>query len=211
MGLCPDACADYTLTPILNAACKLEERKRFIKRFGFYKCNITIPDPYDCDGLKAIMAPTAPATPGLVFSNELQGVTIAEPTKVARELSDYRPEYEQTVSRQITFNDRIAVDLDASGASSPYYDYDWWKNIYNLRNQLNILFLMDDDTLVIPRKPGILEGLPVQLDIFINQEKVQNGFIAEFKQGTLTFQGDPLLFNKPGISLSTCPDLAGLY
>jgi hypothetical protein len=196
---------------MLSAACDVKERKRALKRLGFYKCDITIPDPYDCAALEALMKPASPGTPSLVFSNELQDVQFADPTKVTREISDVRPEYEITASRDITFKDRIAVDLDAQGAASPFYDYTWWKNIKNLSTRLNILLLWDDNTITVPRKEGSLEGLPNVFDIYLNQEKVQNGFIVEFKQGLARFLGDPLDFNKPGIKLDTCPALSGLF
>lgn len=212
MSLCDENCADFTLTPISKASCEIEERKRALRRLGFYKCDTTIPDPYTCVALEALMAPVAPGTPALVFSNELQDVIFAEPTKVAREISDTRAEYQITVSRDLTFKDRIAVNFDALGAASSYYDYEWWKNIYNLRHRLNVLFLWDDNTITVPRKQGQLEALPSVFDIYLNTEKVQNGFIVEFKQGLVKFLGDPLFFNKPaGPALTTCPNLAGLY
>ncbi|WP_346318188.1 hypothetical protein [Chitinophaga sp. YIM B06452] len=160
------------------------------------------------------MKPVAPDTPGLVFSNELQGVEIQDPEVIQRELSDSKPEYEAVVSRTINFNDRIAVNINPAGVDTPYYDYTWWEDINNLSNSLNVLFLMTDgssDFIRVPRKQGSLEGLPATFRTGLSYEKVQNGFIVEFKKGVLKFYGDPLFFNKPSIALNTCPDLAGLY
>lgn len=210
-SLCASDCTDFALTTITNAACKTKERRRNLKRIGFYKCDVTIPDNYTCANLLALMKPTSPATPALVFTNELQDVQFAEPTMVTRELSDSRPEYEMVVSRDVDFKDRIAVDLDALGAAAPYTDFSWWKNIQDNSTTLNVCFLFDDDTLEIPRAADGLTGLPNTFRIYRNFEKVQNGFIVELKQGKIKFLGDPLQFNKPGISLSTCPDLAGLF
>jgi hypothetical protein len=189
----------------------VQERKVWVKRLGFYKCDITIPEPYACADLEALMAPEAPGTPGLVFTNELQDAIWAEPTKVTREISDSRPEFEITASRDLDFKDRIAVDFDAQGAASPYADYTWWKNIRNLKTKLNILILWSNNKITVPRVEGSLEGLPNSFDIYLNYEKVQNGFIVEFKQGKARFLGEPLDFSIPGIDLSTCPALAGLY
>lgn len=211
MSICNSNCTDFSLTPILSSSCDFKERKRSLKRLGLYKCDITIPDNYDCTTLAALMAPAANGTPGLVFTNELQDAAFAEPTKVTREISDSRPEFEITASRDLDFKDRIAVDLNAAGNASPYADYTWWKQIKNLRSRLNILFLWSDNTITVPRIEGSLEGLPNVFDIYLNYEKVQNGFIVEFKQGKAKFLGDPLDFNIPGINLSTCPELAGLY
>lgn len=211
MSLCNSDCADFTLTPILSAACKIVERKRALKRIGFYKCDVTIPSEVDCDAIVALMKPTAPATPALVFSNELQDVAFADPTTVSREISDTRPEYIEIVSRALTAKDRIALDFDAAGAAAPFYDWSWWKNINNLSTMLNILFLFDDGTMEIPRQPGSLFGLPQTLQVWRGQEKVQNGYIAELKSISINFLGDPLGFDAPTISLNTCPDLAGLF
>jgi len=210
MSLCNSNCTDFDLTPILSSFCDIKERKRSLKRLGFYKCDITIPSNYDCAALAALMAPES-GTPGLVFSYEIQDAVFAEPTKVTREISDSRPEYEFTASRDLDFKDRIAVDFDAAGVASPYADYTWWKNIKNLRSRLNILFLWSDNTITVPRVEGSLEGLPNVFDIYVNYEKVQNGFIVEYKQAKAKFLGDPLDFNVPGLNLSTCPALAGLY
>lgn len=211
MSICNSNCTNFDLTPILSSVCDIKERKRSLKRLGFYKCDITIPSNYDCAALAALMAPASPGTPGLVFSNELQDAAFAEPTKVTRELTDSRPEFEITASRDLTFKDRIAVDLDAAGNASPYTDYTWWKNIKNLSSRLNLLFLWSDNTITVPRIAGSLEGMPNVFDIYLNYEKVQNGFIVEFKQGKAKFLGDPLDFNAPGSDLSTCEALAGLY
>lgn len=211
MSLCPSDCTDFTLTTITQGDCKKQERKKALKRLGFYKCDVTIPDNYTCANLLALMKPTSPATPALVFSNLLQDVQFAEPTMVTREVADSLPEYEIVASRDLTFKDRIAVDIDAAGAASPYADYSWWKNITDYAGSLNVLFLWDDNTITVPRSNDGLTGLPSTINSFLNFEKVQNGFIVEFKQGKVKFLGDPLQFTKPGVSLSTCPDLAGLY
>lgn len=211
-SLCNDACADFTLTTILSAACKIDERRRALKRIGFYKCNITIPDTPDCAALAALMAPTGVgATPGLVFSNELQDVAFADPTTVSREISDTRPEFIKKVSRQLTAKERIGLDIDAAGAPAKFYDWSWWKNIDNVATQLNFLLLYDDGTLEIPRAEGSLVGMPATLQVWRGQEKVQAGYIVDLKSLSINFLGDPLSFDAPTISLNTCPDLAGLF
>lgn len=210
-SICASDCVDFTLTTIADASCLKKERKKNLKRLGFYKCDVTIPDNYTCANLLALMKPVAPATPALVFSNELQDVQFAEPTLVSREISDSLPEFEMVVSRDVDFKDRIAVDIDALGAAAPYSDYTWWKTIQDYASALNVLLLWDDNSITVPRAGDGLTGLPNTLRTFLNFEKVQNGFIVELKQGKVKFLGDPLQFTKPGISLSTCPDLAGLY
>lgn len=211
MSICNSNCTNFDLTPILSATCDVKERRKGLKRLGFYKCDITIPDNIDCASLAALMAPAAPGSPGLIFSNELQDVSFAEPTLVTRELSDSRPEYEFIASRELTFKDRIAVDFDAAGNASPYADYTWWKDINNLRNKLNVLLLWSDNTITIPRVEGSLEGLPAVFNVYLMHEKVQNGFVVEFKQGKVKFLGDPLNFNAPAFDLTSCPEITGLF
>lgn len=212
MALCPEQCADFEIVEIKSSSCKLEYRKTNIRAVGFYKCDVVLPKPLTCANITPLMAPTDPATPtALVFSNELVNVAIGEPVTEERKMSDSRPPENEVVEREITFEDRIKVDVNAAGASAPFADYDFWKDKKEHRYQLNFLFVMANGDLIVPREPDSNQGLSASFDVFINYETLARGGAIEFKRGSLRFQGDPLAFNKPEMNLNDCPAVAGLW
>ena len=208
MGLCPNQCADFNIVEIKAASCKLVYRKMNIKAIGFYKCNVVLPSPLTCANLEPLMTG---ANKALVFSNELVNVSVGEPQVETRKLSDCRPEEEEIVEREITFQDRIKVDVDALGNNSPFADYAFWKDKKDHSAQLNFCFVMCDGSLIVPREKNSLNGLSATFSVFLNYEALSKGGAIEFKQGKLKFLGDPLDFIVPDLNLNDCPALAGLW
>lgn len=208
MGLCPSQCADFDLVEIKAASCKLAYRKMNIKAIGFYKCDVVLPSPLTCVNLEPLMTGTEKS---LVFSNELVNVTIGEPEVETRKISDCRPEEEEIVAREVSFQDRIKVDVTALGAASPFADYAFWKDKKDHSAQLNFVFVMCDGSLIVPREKGSLNGLSATFSMFLNYEALTKGGAIEFKQGKLKFDGDPLDFIIPELNLNDCPALAGLW
>lgn len=215
MATCPSECADFELVEVKSASCRLTYRKTNIRSIGFYKCDITLPSPLTCLNLAPLMLGDPDETPAvpksLVFSNELVNVALGEPVFEERKISDCRPAEQEIVSRQITFQDRISVDVDAQGAEAPFLDYDFWKDKRDHKYQLNYVFAMCNGDLVVPREEGSLAGLPGTFDVYINQETLAQGGAIEFKAGSITFQGDPLNFYKPALNLNDCTTVAGLW
>lgn len=206
--LCPAQCADFDIVEIKSASCALVYRKTNIKAVGFYKCSVVLPSPLTCANLEPLMTGASKA---LVFSNELVNVQIGEPTIETRKLSDCRPEMEEIVERDITFQDRIKVDVDSLGAATPFNDYRFWKNKVSHSAQLNFCFVMCNGNLIVPREPHSLNGLSAAFTIHLNYEVLSKGGAIEFKQGKLKFLGDPLDFIIPELNLNDCPILAGLW
>lgn len=203
---CPNACADFTQVDILSAACQPDVRYNAIKRIGFYKCNVVLPSPLTCENLLPLVE-----AKDVVVSNLLANMAIGEPTLAERVISDCLPALEYVEAREVSGEDRIAVDLDAEGESSPFFDWAFWKDKQEHRLQLNFFFVMCDGSVIVPREKNSLQGMSATFNVFLNFEKLNNGQGAiEFKAFKIKFKGDPFQFVAPEINLSNCPSLAQL-
>lgn len=205
MGLCPTECADFTMVEVHPASCEKTYRKSNIRSIGFYKCDTALPVPLNATNLAALYT-----AGGIVFSNELVNVQIGEPTYEERKLSDCRPAYEELVEREITFEDRIKVEV---GGATPnlFLDYDFWQDKKQHQAQLNYVFVMCNGDLVAPVDENGF-GLPAVFKMHLGFEALSRGGAIEFKSGSLKFLGDPLSMNyKPLINLNTVAALNGKW
>lgn len=191
---CNDACGDLTLieNPII---CNFEPRRKTLSQLGFYACSTSFPSPLTPEGIEALL------TSGeIVWSSELSAVTPNDPTTEDVSVSDCRPATRVIVSREITFQDRIAINVEQGSplVPAPYWDYDFWKDKVDKKLSLNYLWRYCDGDVVFANGSN---GLPLTADllVFLNWDAVNNGAPrVEFKQISLIFNGDPLaLSNKP--------------
>jgi hypothetical protein len=197
-ALCPTGCASgFALTAIKPAGCDLVEREDCIRAIGFYKCDISLPNPVTIANIGPLITAGT-----LVFSNPLADVVLGDPQTISRQLADCTPSVEVVVSREITFKDRIKVDVTAAGVASPFADYAFWQNKKQFAARLNYVIVMCSGNLYIPRDPGSNVGMGASFSITKNFEKV-NERCYEFKAGKIKFLGDPLDFTVPAINLST--------
>lgn len=204
MALCPSQCANFTLTDIASAACTPSLRLNAIKRIMFYKCDIALPKPLTCANLEPLFTSGA-----VTVSNLLANVEIGDPTFADRVLSDCLPLAKVVENREVTFEDRLAVDVDNLGAASPFADWAFWENKRENSLRLNYAFVMCDGSLIIPRSYGNDTGLAATFQVSINYEKLTTGQGAiEFKKGSILFVGDPFDFKAPELNLNDCPTLA---
>lgn len=175
----------------------MKPRKRNIARIGFFPCVTDLPAPFTCVAIEQLVTDNA-----LVFSSELVNVEVGDPVTEEVTISDCRPAQRIVVSRSITFQDRIAIEVAAGGSPSapanPFYDYDFWKDKKAKKATMRYMLVFCDGSVVVPRDEF---GLPMaaELDIFLSYERQGTGgnsYILEIKKGSLDFKGDPLDFNK---------------
>ena len=210
MPVIPTNCTDYDLVAIKEEACTQEAREVNIRAVGFYKLSTVLPNPLTEASIIALMAPTAPATVGMVVSNELVNVTLSDPTIVDRKLSDSRPAQKVIESREISFQDRIKVEVTES-SSTIFKDYEFWKDKKEHSTTLGIVLILSDGRIVVPREKNSNAGMAFSFNVFLNYEAQTNGGAIEFKQASITFLGDPLDFVQPDINLNDIPEVAGLW
>ena len=205
MSLCPAECADFTMVEVHQASCEMTYRKINIRSIGFYKCDTALPSPMTAVALAALYTAGA-----IVFSNELVNVQVGEPTYEERKLSDCRPAYEELVEREITFEDRIKVEI-TTPTPNVFLDYDFWQDKIEHQAQLNYVFVMCNGDLVAPVDENGF-GLPATFRMNLSYESLSRGGAIEFKAGSLKFLGDPLAMKyKPVINLNTVPELEGKW
>ncbi|ROI05455.1 hypothetical protein EGI16_03450 [Chryseobacterium sp. G0240] len=211
MAITPSNCQDFDLVP-KESDCTIEEREVNIRSIGFYKSSTVLPYPLTAAALKELIAPADPATtkPGLVFSNELANVTFADPQVAERKVSDSRPPIEAIESREVTFQDRIAVNV-TEASKIIFKDYEFWKDKKEHSTVLNYVFAMSDGRLIVPRQQNSLAGMSASFSMFLNFEAKNQGGAYEFKQGKIKFLGDPLDFVQPDINLNDIPEIKGMW
>lgn len=212
MSLCPAECADFTMVEVHQASCEMTYRKINIRSIGFYKCDAALPSPLTATALADLYA-----AGGIVFSNELVNVQVGEPTYEERKLSDCRPAYEELVEREISFEDRIKVEIQADAGATPpvlenlFLDYDFWQDKIDHQANLNYVFVMCNGDVVAPVDSNG-NGLPATFRMNLSYESLSRGGAIEFKAGSLKFLGDPLAMKyKPVINLNAVPELAGKW
>lgn len=196
---CPADCADDTLTPNAPNSCDILVRKRGIERIGFFSCGTTLPDPFECTALETLAAGN-----GLVFSSPLANIEVAEPTFEEIEIADCLPSENVVTQRIITFQDRIAIETEASTSPAfekdKFYDYDFWQDKLNKKNTLRYMFVFCDGSVEVPRDSN---GNYMEADLTVTKTFERQGtgstsFFLEFKSGNMVFRGDPFaLSNKP--------------
>lgn len=206
----PTDCTDFDLQE-KESNCTLEEREANVRSVGFYKASTVLPQPLTEAAIKELIIPTgAGAKPGLVFSNELANVTFSDPQVTERKLSDSRPPAEVIESREVTFQDRIAVTMNEA-STTIFKDYEFWKDKKDHSTVLNYVFAMSDGRLIVPRQNNSAAGMPATFSVFLNYEAKTQGGAFEFKQGKIKFLGDPLDFVQPDINLNDIPEIAGKW
>lgn len=211
MSLCPNQCANFDLIEIKDNACEQNYREATIRAIGFYKCDTILPNPLTKEAIKELIMPTSPsAKMGLVFSNELVNVQVGEPQTEEVKLSDSRPAKEEVVSREITFQDKIAVNLE-KGGKDVFADYEFWKDKKEHSTRLHYVFALSDGRVIIPRQKNSNAGMPATLNVSLNFEQKSQGGAIEVKQGKIKFLGDPFDFVQPDINLNDIPEIAGKW
>lgn len=211
MSICPNQCADFSMIEIKDNACEQNYREATIRSIGFYKCDTVLPNPLTAEAIKELIKPTSPsAKVGLVFSNELVNVQVGEPQTEEVKLSDSRPAKEEVVSREITFQDKIAVNIERGG-KDVFADYEFWKDKKEHSTRLNYVFALSDGRIIIPRQKNSNAGMPATLNVSLNFEQKSQGGAIEVKQGKIKFLGDPFDFVQPDINLNDIPEIAGKW
>lgn len=200
MGACPSDCGVLTILDTPDQ-CQLQPRLNTLAKMGFYPCNVSLPDPLDAVAIETLIADGT-----IVFSQELANFTVSDPTYQDIQVSGCRPAFRIVSSREVTFEDRVAITLTTTSpvATINYYDYDFWsdKNVKTL--SLNALFMYCNGDVVIALDEN---GSPLSFDLkaILNFEAASTpgGRAIEFKAISAIFNGDPLaLTNKPAFNVA---------
>lgn len=207
MGNCLSNCQSVSLLPIPTTGCTIDIRQKTLSRILFMPCTVALPNPITCANIAALF------TAGMIVgTSELANIVVNDPTTEDVVYSECRPVRKQIMTREITFEDRIAltgVTTSPPQTSPPgitnYFDYDFWRDKMSARLQLRYMLVWCDNDVTIPVDAnGNL--LTADLEAFLSYQKpsTQGGAWIEFKKASITFVGDPLNFIKPSFNLTNC-------
>jgi hypothetical protein len=142
------------------------------------------------------------------MSSPLANWNINDPETEDVVVSECLPAVKRTVGRNVTIEDRMAVEITTGSPatiSNAYFDYDFWLDKLSVGASLRVGIVFCDGNVVFPRNA---DGTPmtVTMQAFISHQKPskQGGGWIEFKKINLDFSGDPLYFQKPDLNLHTC-------
>lgn len=192
---CNDACGEESLIDNPQI-CELTPRLTTPSQLGFYLCNTSWPSPLTPEGIAALINSNE-----VVWSNPLANVTFNDPTTQDVQISDCLPSSRVVASRELTFQDRVAVSMNGGSPAEeePFYDYDFWLD--KVGKKLSMYYLIRYCNGDVKFANGT-NGQPLSADLLVtlNYERATtNGSPSiEFKQGSAIFNGDPLdIRNKP--------------
>lgn len=194
MALCPASCQDITV--IGNPVnCVPTIRQTTPSRVLFFNICDTLPDPITDGNIAPLFEDGT-----IVASSELANVVFNDPTYEEVPLSDCTVPLQVLVSRELTFEDRVAVD---ASTSSPYFtdffDYDFWQDKLDKQTKLGYMIMYCNGDVKVARDTNG-DLLTARITAFLNYQRPSGGSgkSTEFKQVSILFNGDPLaLTNKP--------------
>jgi hypothetical protein len=205
MAYCPVDCGTDALLPG-SEPCELTLRYAGTKRFHFFNCSTSLPDPLDATALETLYTDEA-----IVMSSELNNVTWNDPTFQEVAISTCRAAVRIVSSREATFQDRIALTVDEGSPAVPntFYDLAFWAD--KMPRTLTLNYMVEDcngDVTIAKDAEG--NYLSADLQVWLNEEaaSTQGGKVVQFKSGSIIFNGDPKnLFNPPAFNRAPDGDI----
>jgi hypothetical protein len=205
MGLCPTQCAAWDQVGNPIGGCNFGTRDRTVDRILFFSCKLALPSPFTAANVAPLFA-----NKSIVASMPLSNVQWGEPEIATENLANCVPDYEKVVSREMTFEDNIAVVISDNPATSgvdetnEYWDYDFWQDKVDHRMLLRYGIVYCNGDVVIAKEPS---GKPMEaaLNAYLSaKDKTAGKGQVEMKVGKLKFNGDPLAFGaaKPDFNLN---------
>lgn len=187
----PCACTPEELLVVPTGLCLGPIRQTTPSRFGFWNCNLDIPESDDPATLGAAWKAIYDAG-NLLITPELTLIRFEDPTYDEIQVSDCRTPLQIVATRNITFEDRNLINASTLSpfTGSAYFDYQLYQ--YLLDNQSNLLPMLiycNGDVKIINRGftlRSILNYLP---------SGTPGGPATETKQSRMSFQGDPINFS----------------
>lgn len=196
---CPAVCNNVALLKNPANACFVEKRKTTLSRVAFFLCSGELPDPLP-ENIKPLFDDGT-----IVVSSVLGNIVINDPTTSDEILDECSPADRNIDSREIVFEDRVAVTASqgSPAVENDYYDYDWWEDKYLRRTSLRTMLIYCNGDVYIPTdRTG--NFLPFSLLVTKQYQKpsTAGGAWTEFKRISLIYSGDPMsLHIKPAFNL----------
>lgn len=196
-NLCPAGCDPLEL--LSNpATCELTNRFDSPARLAFWSCDVELPTPIQ-ENIKPLFEDGS-----IILTSELTSVTWADPTTEDIVISDCRPPKRRIVSRELTFQDRIALSnmIGSPAVENQWWDHETWNDWVSNGSRLRSALVMCSGDVIIFRNP---DGSLATFDLmgFVNWLEPGTGNAArmEIKSFSMLFNTDPLGFFVPDFNL----------
>lgn len=188
MALCPASCQDITV--IGNPVnCVPTLRLKTPSRVLFFNICDTLPDPITNGNIAPLFEDGT-----IVASSELANVVFNDPTYEDVVISDCTVPLQILVSRELTFEDRVAIDAtETSPYFTAYFNYDFWQDKKDKQTKLGYMIMYcDGDVKVARDEDGTLLTARVTSVVQYQKPSGGSGKSVEFIQVIILFNGDPI-------------------
>lgn len=195
MAVCPANCDPITILTNPDS-CELKTREVTPAGIIVFPCDLSLPNP-----MPGSMEPLF-ASGQIAISSQLANITFSDPTTEDVQVADCLPTRRRIVSREITFEDRVAVSatVGSPATTDEYYDYAVWSDWLEKQTRLRAgLYYCNGDVRLFRDPNGGLASF--DLMGFINYTDLSGGVRIEFKSFSMLFNGDPLGMSAPDFNL----------
>lgn len=200
--LCAAQCANPDLIPNPTAGCEDVVRYKTLSRIHFALCATELPEPMECAAIKALYTANQ-----IVRSSILGNIVVGDVQREDLLIDECSVPFRRIVARELTFEDRIAIEFAGGSpdAYDDYWDYYFWLDKLNNRNQLRYFLEFCDGDVIIPRDVnGNLLTANLIAELSYQKPTTQGAGWVEFKKASLMFNGDFLYFQVPDFNVYTC-------
>lgn len=191
MANCPSNCEDLTLVGNPPGECVVTYRSRILSRIGYYPCYTDLPVE-DEEAMQQLFADGT-----IVVSSEIVNPAWGEPTFVEIPIRACAPPLRVIESRELTFEDRIAVSqtTGSPAVTDAYHDYAFYQDKVENQALMNTMLIFCDGDVIVPEnQAGVPLGATMTAFITYQPPTTAGGQFIEFKSVSIMFQGDPLAF-----------------
>ena len=181
--------------------CKVYQRSEVPVRLLLGLCDFDFPEGDYDDSVLATAIADAITAGEISATPELSDLIWADPTTANKNYrARCRPADTINVSRQLTGRDFNATDVVSAGTDSPYQDRLFWQNIVKNKAVRVRGFVTCDGKIYLFLNPnGTFANYTIHLWTGFDTEI--DGTNVEFKQYSITFNGDPVNWTTPYLDI----------
>lgn len=191
LSTCNSACVD-TLTLELTDQCDIYQRSEIPVRLIIAKCNTAFPEGVYTDSVHATAFAALITSGDISATFELTEFQWGDPATVEKAFLPRRsPTTTITTSRQLTAKDYNATDKSSAGASVPYADRLFYKNVIQDK-ACKIRGYVTDAGKIYLFLNANGEFTPYSINFWVGFDPEVEGQLIEFKNYMIKFVGDPL-------------------
>lgn len=189
---CNNACVD-ALTLTETTQCLTYQRSEVPVRLIVATCDTDFPSGNYDDNAHAVAFAALITAGDVTATFELADFAWADPTTTQKQYRPRRsPAASITTGRQLTAKDFNAVDVDNTGAASPYFDRDFYKNVIQ-NKAVKIRGYVTDAGKIYLFLDQNGNFMSYDVNFFTGWDNDIDGLSVEFKNYIINFVADPMI------------------